>query len=89
MIKPAVQGTLNILRSCVKAKDSIKRVVLTSSCSAVSINKLEGVGLVMDEEAWSDLAFLTGEKPPTWVSFKNSYDKHDLTMMMIMTIIWV
>ncbi|XP_042381028.1 anthocyanidin reductase ((2S)-flavan-3-ol-forming)-like isoform X2 [Zingiber officinale] len=66
LIKPAVRGTLNVLRSCVKAKDSVKRVILTSSASAVSINKLEGVGLVMDEEAWSDLEFLTGEKPPTW-----------------------
>ncbi|WOL04539.1 hypothetical protein Cni_G13260 [Canna indica] len=65
LIKPAVEGTLNVLRSCTKA-NTVKRVILTSSAAAISINKLEGSGLVIDEEAWSDLTFLTTEKPPTW-----------------------
>ncbi|KAJ8466689.1 hypothetical protein OPV22_029241 [Ensete ventricosum] len=65
LIKPAIQGTLNLLRSCVKAK-TVKRVVLTSSAASVSINKLKGTGLVMDEDAWSDLTYLTSEKPPGW-----------------------
>ena len=34
LVTPAVQGTLNILQSCSKHK--VKRVVLTSSCQAVS-----------------------------------------------------
>ncbi|RXH99329.1 hypothetical protein DVH24_011654 [Malus domestica] len=65
MIKPAIQGVLNVLKSCVKAK-TVKRVVLTSSAATVSINTLEGTGLVMDEKDWSDLEFLTTVKPPTW-----------------------
>ncbi|THU68199.1 hypothetical protein C4D60_Mb08t01400 [Musa balbisiana] len=65
LIKPAIQGTLNLLRSCVKAK-TVKRVVLTSSAASVSINKLKGTGMVLDEEAWSDLTYLTSEKPPSW-----------------------
>ncbi|KAK4858068.1 hypothetical protein QYF36_010519 [Acer negundo] len=65
MIKPAIKGVLNVLKACVKAK-SVKRVILTSSAAAVSINTLKGTGLVMDEKNWSDVEFLSTEKPPTW-----------------------
>jgi anthocyanidin reductase len=66
MIKPAIQGVHNVLKACAKAK-TVKRVILTSSAAAVSINKLNGTGLVMDEKNWTDVEFLTSEKPPTWV----------------------
>ncbi|KAF2303610.1 hypothetical protein P3X46_020470 [Hevea brasiliensis] len=65
MIKPAVQGVHNVLKACAKAK-TVKRVILTSSAAAVTINKLSGTGLVMDEKNWTDTEFLTSEKPPTW-----------------------
>ncbi|KAK9265401.1 hypothetical protein L1049_007422 [Liquidambar formosana] len=64
MIKPAIQGTLSVLKACVKAKT--KRVVVTSSAAAVSINQLNGTGLVMDEKNWTDTELLTTQKPPTW-----------------------
>lgn len=66
MIKPAIQGVLNVLKACKNAK-SVKRVILTSSAAAVSINQLEGTGLVVDEKDWTDIEFLTSAKPPTWV----------------------
>lgn len=66
MIKPAIKGVLNVLKACAKAK-SVKRVVLTSSAAAVTINKVNGTGLVMTEEDWTDEEFLSTEKPPTWV----------------------
>lgn len=67
MIKPAIQGVLNVLKACAKA-ETVKRVVLTSSAAAVSINTLSGTGLVLTEKDWSDLEFLSTAKPPTWVT---------------------
>lgn len=34
LIKPAVEGTMSVLRACHKVR-SVKRVILTSSCVAV------------------------------------------------------
>ncbi|OVA13166.1 NAD-dependent epimerase/dehydratase [Macleaya cordata] len=65
MINPAINGTLDVLKACMKAK-TVKRVVLTSSAAAVSINNLNGTGLVMDEGCWTDVEFLASAKPPTW-----------------------
>ncbi|KAI8001435.1 Anthocyanidin reductase ((2S)-flavan-3-ol-forming) [Camellia lanceoleosa] len=65
MIKPAIQGVLNVLKACAKA-GTVKRVILTSSAASVMINELDGTGLVMDESHWSDVEFLTSVKPPTW-----------------------
>ncbi|KAJ0083077.1 hypothetical protein Patl1_10982 [Pistacia atlantica] len=65
MIKPAIQGVVNVLKACAKSK-TVKRVVLTSSTSAVTINGQNGTGLVMDEKNWTDVEFLSSAKPPTW-----------------------
>ncbi|KAL8140785.1 hypothetical protein V2J09_006806 [Rumex salicifolius] len=56
LIDPAVQGTLNVLRSCAKAS-SLKRVVLTSSTAAVLHNgKPITQETVVDESWFSDAA---------------------------------
>ncbi|KAE9461726.1 hypothetical protein C3L33_06369, partial [Rhododendron williamsianum] len=65
MIKPAIQGVLNVLKACAKA-GTVKRVILTSSAAAVSINQLNGTGIVVDESHWTDVEFLSSAKPPTW-----------------------
>ncbi|CAN1222182.1 Anthocyanidin reductase ((2S)-flavan-3-ol-forming) [Linum grandiflorum] len=60
MIKPAIQGVENVLKACAKAK-TVKRVVLTSSAAALTINNVKETGLVMDETHWTDVQFLTSE----------------------------
>lgn len=54
LIDPAVKGTLNILRSCVKVP-SIKRVIITSSIASVMVNgKTLSPDVVIDETWFSD-----------------------------------
>ncbi|KAK7319562.1 hypothetical protein RJT34_04284 [Clitoria ternatea] len=65
MIKPGIKGVLNVLKSCVRAKE-VKRVILTSSTAAVTINQLNGTDLVMDESNWTDVDYLNTAKPHSW-----------------------
>jgi nucleoside-diphosphate-sugar epimerase len=62
IIDPAVEGTLNVLRSCVKVP-SVKRVVVTSSIVSVLFNgKPLSPDVVVDETWFSDLAFCKESK---------------------------
>ncbi|XP_052193966.1 phenylacetaldehyde reductase-like [Diospyros lotus] len=57
LIDPAVKGTLNVLRSCVKVP-SIKRVVITSSIVSVFINRIPlDPSVIIDETWYSDQEF--------------------------------
>ncbi|KAL3647552.1 hypothetical protein CASFOL_008520 [Castilleja foliolosa] len=57
VLDPAVNGTLSVLRSCAKTP-SVKRVVLTSSISALIISgKPLTPEVVVDETWWSDPDF--------------------------------
>ncbi|XP_039055289.1 tetraketide alpha-pyrone reductase 2-like isoform X2 [Hibiscus syriacus] len=61
LIDPCIKGTLNVLRSCAKASSPVKRVVLTSSCSAIlyrfDVQKQQTSSL--NESHWSDPDYCT------------------------------
>ncbi|XP_031379986.1 tetraketide alpha-pyrone reductase 1 [Punica granatum] len=52
IVKPAVEGTLNVLRSCKKNPD-LRRVVLTSSSSTIRIRDDFDPNVPFDESSWS------------------------------------
>ncbi|KAK4437549.1 Tetraketide alpha-pyrone reductase 1 [Sesamum alatum] len=52
ILQPAIDGTLNVLRSC-KKNPSLRRVVLTSSSSTVRIRDDFDPALPLDESSWS------------------------------------
>uniref|UniRef100_A0AAU6NE72 Cinnamyl alcohol dehydrogenase 1 n=1 Tax=Haplomitrium mnioides TaxID=56921 RepID=A0AAU6NE72_9MARC len=58
MIDPAVNGTLNVLKSCAKTT-SVKRIVMTSSSSAARFRTDYATNPLLDETSWSDLEFCT------------------------------
>ncbi|KAL4634245.1 hypothetical protein ACB092_04G186100 [Castanea dentata] len=53
MINPCIKGTLNVLSSCSKAS-SVKRVVLTSSCSSIRYRDDVQQVSPLNESHWSD-----------------------------------
>uniref|UniRef100_A0A803LGW9 NAD-dependent epimerase/dehydratase domain-containing protein n=2 Tax=Chenopodium quinoa TaxID=63459 RepID=A0A803LGW9_CHEQI len=52
ILEPAIKGTLNVLRSC-KKNPSLRRVVLTSSSSAVRVREDIDPNVPLDESVWS------------------------------------
>ena len=63
LVRTAVEGTTNVLQACADA-GGIKRVVVTSSCAAISSGSVGNPGTPQDhiytEEDWSDEAVCTG-----------------------------
>ncbi|XP_062157623.1 tetraketide alpha-pyrone reductase 2-like [Alnus glutinosa] len=53
LIDPCIKGTLNVLSSCSKAS-SVKRVVLTSSCSSIRYCDDNRQVSLLNESHWSD-----------------------------------
>ncbi|XP_056173667.1 vestitone reductase-like isoform X3 [Syzygium oleosum] len=59
--KRCIEGTLGILRACLNSK-TVKRVVYTSSASAVLLNNSNAD--IQDEDSWSDVESLRGMRMP-------------------------
>jgi len=69
VIKPAVNGTLNVLGSCGKTK-SVKRVVFTSSSGALHFtDDHEQAGKVYDETCWTNVDICRRVKMTGWMYF--------------------
>nr|UBX89879.1 tetraketide alpha-pyrone reductase [Gerbera hybrid cultivar] len=56
LIDPAIKGTMNVLSSCKKAM-SVKRVVLTSSCSSIRYGYDVKPDSPLNESHWSDIEY--------------------------------
>lgn len=56
LVKPAVEGTLAVVRACHANK--VKRLVVTSSTSAVRNVRPENKPHVLTEEVWSDIEYM-------------------------------
>lgn len=59
--KRSIDGALGILKACLNSK-TVKRVVYTSSASAVQLGKEEDVEQ-LDESSWSDIDYIKAVKP--------------------------
>lgn len=57
LITPAVQGTINVLQAALNSNPPVRRVVLTSSISAMVPNPSWPSLEVMDESSWTDLNY--------------------------------
>ncbi|KAK1604370.1 hypothetical protein QYE76_028043 [Lolium multiflorum] len=64
VLEPATRGTINVLRSCVRA-GTVRRVVFTSSVSTLS--SAAGTEAVVDESCLRDLDDVWDTKPIGWV----------------------
>ncbi|KAJ6988264.1 tetraketide alpha-pyrone reductase 1 [Populus alba] len=54
ILEPAIEGTLNVLRSC-KRSPSLKRVILTSSSSTLRVRDDFDSNIPLDESSWSSV----------------------------------
>nr|GEX95807.1 putative anthocyanidin reductase isoform X1 [Tanacetum cinerariifolium] len=67
VIEPAIRGTLNILKSCLKSK-AVKRVVFTSSISTMTAHNNEGEWLpIVDESCQIPVDTVWNTKSSGWV----------------------
>ncbi|XP_031488733.1 tetraketide alpha-pyrone reductase 2 [Nymphaea colorata] len=57
LLDPCIKGTVNVLKSCSRSKCSIKRVVLTSSCSAIRYRADAQQVSPLSESHWSDAEY--------------------------------
>ena len=76
MLDSAINGTLNVLRSC-KKNPSLRRVVLTSSSATVRIKDEADLppNVLLDETSWSSIEYCESLQVSVRLSNLNSgYD---------------
>jgi len=65
VINPTINGLLDIMKACKKAK-TVRRLVFTSSAGTLDVT--EQPKPVIDETCWSDVEFCRRVKMTCWVS---------------------
>nr|ACU28803.1 dihydroflavonol reductase [Rhizophora mangle] len=66
VIKPTINGVLDIMKACAKA-GTVRRIVFTSSAGTVDVE--EHKKTFYDESCWSDLDFVQSKKMTGWMYF--------------------
>ncbi|GAB2267681.1 hypothetical protein Dimus_002664 [Dionaea muscipula] len=66
VIKPTINGVLDIIKSSAKSK-TVRRIVFTSSAGTVNVEPTQKP--VYDESCWSDLDFIRSTKMTGWMYF--------------------
>ncbi|CAF2063122.1 unnamed protein product [Brassica oleracea var. botrytis] len=54
LVDPIIKGTTNVMNSCAKSKTTLKRIVLTSSCSSIRYRFDATKASPLNESHWSD-----------------------------------
>ncbi|KAJ0985882.1 hypothetical protein J5N97_004238 [Dioscorea zingiberensis] len=67
LIKPTIEGVVNILTSCVKAKTTVRKIVYTSTAGTVHIQPTRKP--VYDETSWTDVEYCKTVKITSWMYF--------------------
>ncbi|KAF8875845.1 hypothetical protein BD779DRAFT_1664099 [Infundibulicybe gibba] len=62
LIKPAVNGTIGILKSALRSGSALKRVVITSSVAAIQLQNETPRPLTFSETQWNDAAIALVDK---------------------------
>lgn len=65
VIKPTINGVLDIMKACLKAK-TVRRLVFTASAGSVNVEETQKP--VYNESNWSDVEFCRRVKMTGWVS---------------------
>ncbi|PWA85767.1 NAD(P)-binding Rossmann-fold superfamily protein [Artemisia annua] len=74
LIDPCIKGTMNVLSSCKKAK-SVKRVVLTSSCSSIRYRYDVQQVSPLNESHWSDTEYC--KQHNLWYAYAKTIAEED------------
>ncbi|TNV77191.1 hypothetical protein FGO68_gene5942 [Halteria grandinella] len=72
VVKPAVEGTLSVLRAALKHK--VKRVVITSSGLTINLQKRENAKAVYNEDDWSDPEVLSNYDKSKYLAERAAWD---------------
>lgn len=68
IIEPAVEGTLNLLQSCLRSKKPVRRLVFTSSISTLTSKDSEGKWRpLVDENCQTPIHHVWEKKASGWV----------------------
>ncbi|KAJ9674757.1 hypothetical protein PVL29_023970 [Vitis rotundifolia] len=67
MIKPTVNGMLDIMRACTEAK-SVKRLIYTSTTGTISTGP-QPPPLEFDESFWTDIDYCKAQKMTAWMYY--------------------